>query len=145
MFMMRKLKEAGFSSNELLTVYKGYLRPVLEYAAPLWHAGLDQSQVNQLENIQKRVCRHILGREYTSYSDSLAVLELDSLHNRRVKICREFASKATISEKFSSWFPPSDYSSTMALRKQRRFKQPKCNTKRFQCSPIPYMIDLLNN
>ena len=33
--MLRILKAAGFSSQELVTIYKGYMRPVLEYAAPL--------------------------------------------------------------------------------------------------------------
>ena len=56
-FMLRKLKEAGFSSQELVTIYRGYMRPVLEYAAPLWHPGLTQKQVDQVENIQKRVCK----------------------------------------------------------------------------------------
>ena len=145
MFMMRKLKEAGFSSNELLTVYKGYMRPVLEYAAPFWHAGLSQTQMSQLENVQKRACKHILGRNYISYPDSLADLELDSLQDRRLKICREFALKASTSERFSNWFSPSDYGSAMTLRKRNMFKPPKCNTKRYQQSPIPFMTHLLNN
>ena len=34
MFMLRKLKAAGLNSQELLIVYKGYIRPLLEYAAP---------------------------------------------------------------------------------------------------------------
>ena len=64
-FMLRKLKEAGFSSQELVTIYKGYMRPVLRYAASLWHPGLTQKQVDQVENIQKRICRHILRWEDT--------------------------------------------------------------------------------
>ena len=35
--MLRKLKAAGLNSQELL---KGNIRPLLEYAAPLWHPGL---------------------------------------------------------------------------------------------------------
>ncbi|XP_072042855.1 uncharacterized protein [Amphiura filiformis] len=144
MFMMRSLKEAGFSPSELLTVYKGYMRPVLEYAAPLWHAGLTQSQVNQVENIQKRVCKHIQGREYISYSKSLADLELDPLCKKKEKICRDFATKTTTSERFSTWFPPAEYRSVMTLRNMRKYKNFKCKTKRFQDSPMPYMADLLN-
>ena len=34
MFMPRKLKAAGLNSQELLVVYKGYTRPLIEYAAP---------------------------------------------------------------------------------------------------------------
>ena len=70
MFMLRKLKAAGLNSQELLIVYKGYIRPLLEYAAPLWHPGLTKQQVDQVENIQKRVCKYILGRNYKSYTES---------------------------------------------------------------------------
>ena len=48
MFMLRKLKAAGLNSQELLIVYKGYIRPLLEYAAPLWHPGLTKQQVDQV-------------------------------------------------------------------------------------------------
>ena len=34
MFMLRKLKAAGLHSQELLIVYKGYIRALLEYAVP---------------------------------------------------------------------------------------------------------------
>ena len=142
--MQRKLKEAGFNSQELVTIYKGYMRPVLEYAAPLWHPGLTQRQGNQVENIQRRVCRHILGREYTSYSNALADLELESLDNRRLNICRDFAVKCSTSERFSNWFPRSEYKSNMTLRRQRKFEYMKCRTDRFKLSPVPYMVNLLN-
>ena len=147
MFMLRKLKEAGFNSQELLSVYKSYIRPVLEYAVPLWHAGLTQWQSNRIEMIQKRVCEYILGREYISYVDSLAELEIDHLHIRKEHnfICREFATKACTSPQFAKWFPPAEYKSSMTLRKQPRFKPYRCNTKRFRMSSLPYMTDLLNN
>ena len=145
MFMLRKLKEAGFNSQELLSVYKSYIRPVLEYAVPLWHAGLTQWQSNRIEMIQKRVCKYILGREYISYVDSLAELEIDHLQIRREHICREFATKACTSLQFAKWFPSAEYISSMTLRKQPRFKPYRCNTKRFRMSSLPYMTDLLNN
>ena len=93
MFMLRKRKAAGLNSQELLIIYKGYIRPLLEYAAPLWHPGLTKQQVDQVENIQKRVCKYILGRNYKSYTESLATLEMKTLHDRRVDICRDFAGK----------------------------------------------------
>ncbi|XP_033095982.1 keratin, type II cytoskeletal I-like [Anneissia japonica] len=54
LFTLRKLKEAGFNNNELLTVYMGYIRPILEYAAPLWSGGLTVYQETSLERVQKR-------------------------------------------------------------------------------------------
>ena len=91
----RKLKDAGLDAEELLTVYKGYIRPVLEYAAPVWNAGLTQKQVNHLEKIQKHVCHYILSNDYTTYHNALSILQLDSLQSRRIKLCHQFAEKAS--------------------------------------------------
>ncbi|XP_072018247.1 uncharacterized protein [Amphiura filiformis] len=143
LFMLRKLKEASLSPEELLLVYKGYIRPVLEYAAPLWHSGLTHNQVAQLEKIQRRVCKYILGRKYTTYADSLATLELHSLSERRQNICKEFALKASTSVRFSHWFPPSKYHSHMTLRRQPKFDSFRCRTNRFQNSPLPFLTNIL--
>ena len=72
-------------------------------------AGLTKTtkqQVDQVENIQKRVCKYILGRNYKSYTESLATLEMKTLHDRRVDICRDFAGKVLASDRFSTWFTP---------------------------------------
>jgi len=145
MFMLRKLKAAGLNSQELLIDYKGYIRPILEYAAPMWHPGLTQRQVNQVENIQKRVCKHVLGREYKSYTDSLATLEIKTLHDRRVDMCKDFASKVLASERFSSWFASPLYQSSMQLRRKHVVQPFRCNTERFKSSALPYMANLLNS
>ena len=144
MFMFRKLKQAALNDDELLVVYRGYVRPVIEYAAPLWHSSITQSQDSQIEKIQKRVCKYILGRRYTTYEDALTTLKLQSLHDRRLKLCSEFAMKASTSEKFSSWFPVSEYHSNMTLRHHRKFGLFKCRTSRFKSSPLPFLTKLLN-
>ena len=64
LFMIRKLKQTGLTQKELVTVYKGYVRPILEYAAPVWHPGITQRQSNQVESVQKRVCRIVLGHQF---------------------------------------------------------------------------------
>ena len=144
LFMLRKLKQAGLDKDDLLTVYKGYIRPCIEYAAPLWHAGLTQGQVNHLEKIQKRVCRCILSFNYTNYHEALVTLNLQSLQERRNHLCREFARKASASLKFSRWFTPSDNCSGMQLRKPTKFRPFKIKTNRFKFSPLPYLTNLLN-
>ena len=48
-----------------------YIRPVLEYASPLWHSSITKHQIDHIELIQKRACRIILGSHYKSYAEAL--------------------------------------------------------------------------
>ena len=57
LFMLRRLKTYNLPVCDLVTVYIGYVRPVLEYCVPLFTAGLTSRQINYLESIQKRACR----------------------------------------------------------------------------------------
>ena len=59
----------GFSIKDLVTVYVGFVRPLRQYAVPVWHPGLTQQQHDAHERIQKRACRIIIGLSYTSYQD----------------------------------------------------------------------------
>ena len=61
LFMLRSLKRFGFDQEELEVVYKCYVRPVLEYGDVVWHSGLCTKQTADLERIQRRACRTILG------------------------------------------------------------------------------------
>ena len=91
--MFRKLKTAGLTTKELILVYKGYIRPIIEYAAPAWHSSLTLGQTNQLELVQKRVCRILFSSKYQNYDQALCELDLDSLLERRKKLCSKFAFK----------------------------------------------------
>ena len=42
-YIIWKVKEFGFKKEELLTLWKVVLGPIAEYAAPLWHSGLIES------------------------------------------------------------------------------------------------------
>ncbi len=80
--MIRVLKSQGLVTEDLLTVCKGYLRPLLEYAVPVWNGGLTQNQVKQLERVQKRSIRLILGTSYIDYME-MQLKRLASLHCMR--------------------------------------------------------------
>ena len=51
---LKQLKRAGIPVRDLLHFYTAIVRPVLEYACPVWHSGLTAGQCNAIENIQKR-------------------------------------------------------------------------------------------
>ena len=123
---------------------RGILGHYLKMLPPLWHPGLTKQQVDQFENIQKRVCKYILGRNYKSYTESLATLEMKTLHDRRVDICSDFAGKDLVSDRFSIWFTSPVKDSFMQLRRSHVVKPFRYKTERFKSCPLPYMANLLN-
>ena len=74
LYMLRNLKRFGFNPTELGIIYKGYVRPLLEYGDVVWGSALTCDQGTTLEKVQKRACKIILGKNYNSYSDAMETL-----------------------------------------------------------------------
>ena len=145
LFMLRTLKRFGFTAEELSVVYGGYVRPILEYADVVWHSSLTAKQCNDIESIQKRACRTILGRQYLSYNDALDSCKLDTLSGRRDSHCRRFAEGLSQSRRTSSLIPPTrGECHGRALRNNKKILPPRARTERYKNSPVPYFIELLN-
>ena len=102
LYMLNRLKRFGVPVKDLLSVYGSYVRPVIEYATPVWHGCLTIEQSNRLELIQKRALRIIIGtNNYTSYTEALELTGLPTLHSRRLQLCYKFAAGCTKSERYS--------------------------------------------
>ena len=54
LYILRKLKDFGLHSEELVNAWVSILRPNTEYAVPLWHSGLTLFDVNRLEKNPKK-------------------------------------------------------------------------------------------
>ena len=104
LFMLWTLKRFGFSSDELSVVYGGYVRLILEYADAVWHSSITFKQPRDIECIQRRACRIILGNSYESYVDALGSCQFNSLFERRENHRRRFAEWRT-----KSLLPPSRF------------------------------------
>ena len=146
LFMLRSVNKFGFDHEELVTIYKSYVRPIIEYGDVVWHSGLSQQQAYDLERIQKRACRTILGfNNYTSYLKALDTCGLNSLHERRDKHCLKFASGLADNERTKHLMPPLRSAiHGRNLRNSNHLSQLPFKTKRFQQSPIPYFVSLVN-
>ena len=96
-----RLKRLGAKTNDLLDVYFKQIRSILELAVPTWHPGLTNSDRNKIERVQKSALSIILGRTYKSYNKALKSLQLDSLFNRREKLCKKFSMKCIKNPKFT--------------------------------------------
>ena len=95
----------GFSHFSLLNFYKQYILSILEYARPVWHPELSKEQRNDLDNLQKRAARVILGSEFTNYDDSLKILGLERLDARRHQLTMAFGQKLLESNKNRGLLP----------------------------------------
>ena len=143
LFMFRCLKKYGLPVDDLLLIYKGYIRSILDYGVPVFNGNLTKTHVYILERIQKRACKIILGRQYENYEAALETCNLCSLEARRKQLCIDFANALVKHPQFKECLPLRQQS-TYSLRSQSKFKQYQCKTKRFQCSSLPYFINLLN-
>ena len=121
------------------------VRSKLEQSAVLWHFGLSQKNRRDLERVQKCALRVILGKRYTSYSEALSKLDIESLDARRKSLCLRFAKNCLKVDKLKKMFPKS---STMHNMSKRRFELYKVNrtlTERYLNSAIPQMQRMLNS
>jgi len=66
----------------ILPILKSIIRPVVEYASPVWCPGL-QKDIKEIESVQRRVTKCIHGLKEQPYAERLQSLGLPSLQARR--------------------------------------------------------------
>jgi len=71
-------------ANQYGYQFKVYVRPLVEYASPIWSPRLT-GDIDMLERVQRRFTKRLPGMYRLSYEDRLQ-LNLDSLESRRIKI-----------------------------------------------------------
>ena len=133
------------------------LRPVAEYAAPLWHSGLSDGENNKIEMLQKNALSIILGTEYidhkryykyneeiVSYDGALQKLGLTTLNERRAALTKNFAIGTASNVKHSTMFTKNQ-SIGITTRNRPIFDVPFCRTERYYKSAVPVMTRMLND
>ncbi|KAI8498388.1 hypothetical protein Bbelb_235900 [Branchiostoma belcheri] len=131
LFLLKRLKKFNLPEGDLVAIYIGYVRPILEYAVPVWHSGLTKRQSDQLERLQKRACRTIMGKDYCGYSHALQHLGLTTLASRREQLSLKFA-RSLLGSEFRDWLPPPRAQITgRVTRNNHKLNCPKARTKRY--------------
>ena len=144
-YMIRRAKQFQFSLHSLATLFQWYVRTILEYAAPVWHPGLTEMQHRQLELIQRRCVRIMLGQKYQGYEAALERLHLSPLRDRREMLTLRLGKSILRSPEHRSLLPP-----TMAqvhgraTRHGNRLRVPARTTARYQNTFVPYVVKKLN-
>ena len=147
LWMLRRLKGLGATTDVMLDVYQKQVRSVLEMAVPVSHPAITQEETKQIERVQKCAFYIIFGKEYISYKNALEMCEIETLEKRRTKICEKFAMKCFKSPRYSTWFHLNDNSETQ--HNTRSYKRPlkavNSRTQRYKNSTVPFLTELLNN
>ena len=138
--MLSKLKYAGISLNDLLTIYKLYIRSITEYCSIVFHSSLTQELCRKLETVQKTCLKVLLGSNYIDYNSAISSLKLDTLYERRNQRMKKFVMKCT-NDKFNSHLFPMHENPNM----KEKFKVNFARTAKYFNSTIPQCQRLLNN
>lgn len=91
LYSLRILRRAGVNQSNMLKVYLSTVRPVLEYAVPVWQ-GIPDYLSDAIEVVQKRALK-IIYPENESYSMVLTLLQLPTLKTRRELLCVKYMNK----------------------------------------------------
>ena len=139
-FTLRTLKRNGVPLADLRSVYCYFIRPLLEYACPVWHSSLTCTFNNQLEDIQRRALRIIYPQ--MSYKDSITQFDLKTLYVRRELLCESFYKNATRPDSKLFNLLPEPAPSHYNLRKPRRL--PLFNDEQKGSRTALYLAQLQN-
>ena len=72
------------SLESLVSAFKVYVRPILEYCSVVWNPCI-LKDINNLESVQRRFTKRLPGMKKFSYHQRLANLKLESLELRRLR------------------------------------------------------------
>ena len=127
----------------LKQIYTIYVRSILENAATVWHSSLTQSNVESLERCQKAALRIICADKYITYENALKFMKMQSLNDRRTKLCVNFIKKSIKLDNFKQLFPENE-NVNVNLRNHEKYFVKKYRTERCKKSSIPYFQNLMN-
>ena len=139
MTMLSRLRYAGITKDDLLTIYKLFIRSTVEYCSVAFHSALTQEQTRKIELIQKTSLKIILGSEYDSYESALSSCSLDTLFKRRSERMLKFSIKCT-QDKFNKKIFPCNTNT----KNKEHFIVNFARTNKYLKSAVPQCQRLLN-
>ena len=116
----------------------------MEYAPPVWHPNLTQTDSDSIERVQKTALKLVLQKRYLSYKTALNDIKLESLFTRRERLCMKFALKAESHPKFTKWFK--EAKNTSVTREiPKKYCKVFSRKVKYDKSPLSYLTNLLNS
>ena len=108
---LRRMLANGCPPRHLKAFYKGAVRSVIEYGLDLLIHSLNQSQIKQIEDLQRQASAILLnksrnhrGPEYLKYAQRLTALDLETIESRAKRGFARTARKLEFREDFRGYF-----------------------------------------
>ena len=138
-YMLYQLKRAGIRQTDLVTVYVSVVRPVLEYACPVWHTHLPKYLSDNIEMIQKRALKSIFPNK--GYEDILYDIGMCTLHERRNAICEQYFKNMQGGSHKLHHLLPEERCIHYDMRHENKYPLTKNRTNRYGKSLIPWGLN----
>ena len=143
--LLRNLKKLGASQETLVEVWIKHIRCLLELAAPVWCNSLTEVEEKSLESVQAVALGIIMDKEYTTYSQAVSTWNLQTMKQRRAKLFAKFCTRLKVNTQFQHWLKLSKVSYSIKTRStQPTLKYVPCNSKQYQNSAIPKLVNEIN-
>ena len=136
--MLRSMKILKIDPTIIIEFYFKEIRGICEMACQDFHSGLTKKQCSEIESIQKKSLKIILGDLYSTYEEACTLLSAEPLADRRDSLCLVFVKRAVRSVLHS------DISISLTRSDKNLLKEYKFNTKCFYNSPLPYLSRIFN-
>ena len=137
------MKILNIDPTIIVDFYFKEIRSLCEMACQVFHSGLTKKQSNDIESIQKKALKIILGEHYLGYEEACTLLSAEPLADRRESLCLTFVKRAVKSGLHTDIFSPT-ISSCKTRSKNNLLKEYHCNTKRYYNSPLVYLSRVYN-
>ena len=108
------------------------VRPVLEYACPVWHTNLPIYLSDDIEMVQKRVLKSIF--QGKCYNDILNHTGISSLKERRDHLCRKYFNDMKVNSHKLNHLLPEKRQVEYDLRPVNAYPLPQTRTDRYRKS-----------
>jgi hypothetical protein len=138
---LKLLKRSSVNCDDLLLYYKAIIRPVLEYACPVWQSGLTVEQRDRLETVQRRALHLISGS--TDYELQCVLLNIEPICVRLEALSRSFFRHICDPADCLNCLLPNERTTETVtkLRNFNAFPGITCRTNHYAKSFLPYSLN----
>ena len=143
LWVLRHLRESGFSEEELVRVYKVVIRPVHDYLCVVYHPMMTDEHDERVERMQAQALKSIFGWKIP-YAELRKRADVSTLWQRRVELCDKFAAKCAESQRFGQWFPLRGGARRSGRTAPEKYQEFFARCDRLKNSPLHYMRRRLN-